>query len=159
MFQVVVIAAPPEPSAFCGVYAYENWPKFSVTTSVWRSSLAAVASETEEISTFCNVMTMYTSGVAPALRSVSVAFVNGVPSQHFCNSTGLAVSTNFVNDRSCTFTLPAPLPLPVWVVPDWVRPQLQESTSIAPLNLESADSPLTFSICMKISTAMTRSPS
>src|SRR6266404_5530845 len=62
----------------------------------------------------------------------------------------------FVNDRSCTLTLPDPAPPPKWAEPDCDMPQLHDSTWISSLCLSSVDSPLIPSIFMNMSTAMDR---
>ena len=67
-------AASPEPSAFCGVYSNLNFAKLSddvLGEAVFAA--AAAGTDTEVISTSFIVILMYSSGLSPALRTVSIA--------------------------------------------------------------------------------------
>ena len=57
-------------------------------------------------------------------------------------------------ERSWKVALPAPAPLPVAIVAEFVTPQEKDSTSISSLCLSSRDSPLMSPIFAKMSDAM-----
>src|SRR5688572_2778324 len=143
MFHLAVTGGPPDPSGFCGVYVFSNFAKLSVTLSVRRSSPPAPPVEIDETMTSPKVSLRYSSGLPPALRTVKIAAGATLPSQQNLISVGLDESTYLVTLMSLTFTLPAPPPVPTCVEPDWVIPQLHESTSISPACFESVASPLT----------------
>src|SRR4030067_414305 len=82
-----------------------------------------------------------------------------MPDRQWLSRMGVERSRNFVVVTSGTLAFPAPPPLPLWVVPDWVTPQLQERTSISPLCLSSTESPLIESTFKNMSTAMCAAPS
>src|SRR3569833_180461 len=111
--------------------------------------------ETFEAICSCILMIRYsTADLPPALRSVSRADLKWVPLQQALIRLVVVVSMFFMNDRSCTFTLPAPPPVAEWVLPDWDMPQLHERTWISLGCFSSMLSPLRSSIFKNISIAM-----
>src|SRR5471032_2264155 len=98
---------------------------------------------------------MYSTWLSPpALRTVSLTLSMCLPLSQCIIRFGEDLSTYLVSDRSWMFTLPAPPPPPTCMLPDWLMPQLQFSTSISSLWALSWDSPLMSPILIKISTAM-----
>src|SRR5258707_15398102 len=88
-----------------------------------------------------NVHFMNSCWSLPALRQTRVAFLMCSPSAQASISLGEALSTFLVMWKSCIATLPAPMPPPADAVPVWCSDQLNDSSWISPLCLESADSP------------------
>src|SRR5690606_34225520 len=142
------------PSLDWTVYSTLNLAKFSVTFSVRRSSPPEPPVCTADTSTSVSVILMYSRGRSPALRTVSLASLMCVPLHAATIRAVELESTHLVSEISCTLTLPAPAPVPAWAVPDWLRPQLQASTSISSACLSSYDSLLISPILMNMSTAM-----
>src|SRR5260221_6837342 len=91
----------------------------------------------------------------PAFRQKSSAFLMCTPLAHASISFGDAFEVFDVKWKSWNWTLPAPAPPPVAKLPAWLRPQLNDSGSIAPACLSSTDSPSVPSIFKKYSTADT----
>src|SRR3569623_1330981 len=155
MFQAADITDPGAPVLSWGVLSRLTLAKFSVTLSVIRSPPPAPPVETFETIRSCILIFRYsTADLPPALRTVSSADLKCVPLQQALIRLVVVVSMFFMNDRSCTFTLPAPPPVAEWVVPDCDMPQLHERTWIS-LGCESSMlSPLRSSIFKNISIAM-----
>ena len=65
------------------------------------------------------------------------------------NSAGLALLSRMAKEKSWNATFPAPAPPPVWTVPLFVSPQIQDRTSIQSLCLLSMLSPGMPEICRK----------
>src|SRR5690349_3857489 len=89
----------------------------------------------------------------PALRWVIVASLMCSPTAHARSRLGDALSMPCVKTMSWKVALPAPPPAPVI---DWelLTPQENDRTSISPLCLSSADSPLMSPILAKMSAAI-----
>src|SRR5688572_12755438 len=97
----------------------------------------------ETMHSFSFSFTYSTGSSPPALRTVSNASGMCVPLQHSLSSVGEDLSTYLVKDRSWTLTFPAPPPLPMCVLPLWLRPQFHARMSISPAWFLSVDSPST----------------
>src|SRR3954468_16703801 len=95
--------------------------------SVIRSPPPEPPVDTLETIRSCSLIFRYsTADLPPALRTVNRAVLKCVPLQQALIRFVVVVSMFFMNDRSCTFTFPAPPPVEEWVVPDWDMPQLHE---------------------------------
>src|SRR5262245_40451865 len=88
-----------------------------------------------------NLILIYSRGVSPALRTVSVASGKCLPLQQASSKSGEERSTYLVKLRSWILALPAPAPLPVWALPELDTPQDQARTSISVLCVLSLLSP------------------
>src|SRR5262245_36505003 len=154
MSQPILGLAPSPPLSACSVYSTLTLAKLSVTFSVSRSSPPEPPVDTEVISTSFSVSTRYSSGVSPALRTTSLASGKCLPLQQASMRSGDDLSMYFEIFTSCTFTLPAPAPLPTWAEPEFDIPQLHERTSMSSLCFESFDSPFTSPSFKNMSTAI-----
>src|SRR5262249_4230367 len=104
------------------------------------------------------VMSRYSRGFSPALRTVRVALGKCLPLQQASIRSGLLLSSYLVKLRSCTLHLPAPAPPPTRAEPRLEMPQDRARPSISSLWTLSRDSPFSSPILMNISIAMTQLP-
>src|SRR3569623_887905 len=126
MFQAADITDPGAPVLSWGVLSRLPFAKLSVTLSVIMSPPPEPPVETFETIRSCILIFRYsTADLPPALRTVIRSDLKCVPLQQALIRFVVVVSMFFMNDRSCTFTLPAQPPVAEWVVTDWDMPQLR----------------------------------
>src|SRR4051794_25892449 len=101
MFHDTGTVGPAVPSFFWLVYSTVTWPKFNETFSVTRSWPPEPPVEIDETMRSFMETLRYSTGVPPALRTVSFASLKCLPLQQNLIKFGDDESTYFVNDRSC----------------------------------------------------------